>query len=1257
MKRLLSILLSILFTISLNTQAEDFSAVSNGDTIYYNITSSTSPRTVEVTYQGSTHYSYSNEYTGVVLIPDSVLYNSDYYKVISIGEKAFCGCAGLTSITIPNYIISIGNSAFYNCAGLTSITIPNSVTSIGNNAFYNCDGLTTVTIPNSVTSIGDYAFNDTPYYNNISNGVVYINNVLYTYKGIMPANTTINVLQGTVSISNSAFYDCSGLTSITIPNSVTSIGNSAFYGCIGLTSINIPNSVTSVSNSAFYNCKGLTSISIGNSVTSIGDTAFYGCSRLTSITIPNSVTLIGNNAFRGCDSLTNISFGNLLDSIGDYAFYGCSRLTNLSLGNSLKEIGKNSFALCTSLDTITIPENVIYIDDGAFASCSSLRVVNFNAINCLKMGIEYNPVFNNCTSLDIVNIGNRVKSIPYNAFYGNSSIDSVNMGDSVITIVANAFALCSNLSYINLPNSLVSIGSMAFGFCNGLTTINIPDSVSYIGHRAFTTCNGLTSIILPNSLRIISTAIFSNSSNITRIILGDSVTVIEESAFSKCSSLDSIILPNTLLKLGGGAFGYCSSLSHITLPYNIDTLFNPFSMCTGLSSITCKNNVPPVIKGISSFFNVSRNIPIYVPCGSDGLYQSAQYWGSDYNPFTNFISSSFCLFASDTNITLNSALLKATCSDTNLIEKGFLWRKLGDSIFNTFIDTSSLFQLNLTNLLPNTNYEYKAYCISNNEVFYSLIDTFKTEECVFANYVSLTSTTADVYATTICSNYNTKGFQYRKLGDTLFINSYVNSLGFQDTLIGLIPFTKYEYRAFVEINNELSYSTIDTFLTLCTDTAYNLPFYEGFENDLTCWNSFKNSNYFYESVIIGTHPNCTPYQGSKMLKYNCWDSPSGNYAGYISPKINILPNSRLSFWIYRNDGQSSNDNEGVRVLINSLQNKDNATEIGFISNKRLAPPTVTTDGWYKYNIDIPSTQIGDKFIILKAESQYGYNIYIDELSIIHFPPVYTNINASICQGSIYNLNGFNVDSSGTYVQNLIAVDGRDSIVNLTLVVNPIYATTYYDTICQGNIYNGNGFNFLADTSGYYTQKLQTINGCDSIIALNLIVNPTPINPEGLSVQNRSNYIEVNWQDNGNTYIIYRNNDSISTTTDSVYLDYDVIQQQSYCYKIKSINRECESGFSNEVCKTYSGLEDFQIYNITAKLYPNPCNGITKLVVEGLSSEAEILVYDMVGRIIQKYKINQVNKELVIDLKGFVKGVYTIRIVNDRVNQTKKLIVQ
>lgn len=179
----------------------------------------------------------------------------------SIGEHAFSGCSGLTSVTIPDSVTSIGNLAFSACNGLTSITISNSVTSIGNGAFLTCSGLTSITIPNSVTSIGRFAF-----------------------------------------------MMCGGLTSVTIPDSVVSIGNGAFSYCLGLTSMTIPDSVTCIGDHTFSWCSGLTNITIPDSVTSIGEYAFRRCSGLKSVSIPDSVTSIGHYTFYSCRSLTTITY-------------------------------------------------------------------------------------------------------------------------------------------------------------------------------------------------------------------------------------------------------------------------------------------------------------------------------------------------------------------------------------------------------------------------------------------------------------------------------------------------------------------------------------------------------------------------------------------------------------------------------------------------------------------------------------------------------------------------------------------------------------------------------------------------------------------------------------------------------------------------------------------------------------------------------------------------------------------------------------
>ena len=188
------------------------------------------------------------------------------------------------------------------------------------------------------------------------------------YQGnvVIPEEVTyMNRTRKVTSIGEFAFYECSGLTSVTIPNSVTSIGDGAFYRCSGLTSVTIGNSVTSIGVFAFLGCSALTSVTIPNSVTSIGDGALSGCSGLTSVTIPNSVKSIGEDAFYGCKSLTSVTIGNSVTSIGKMAFGGADIPTIVSLiENPFKIEGKKSdfrtFSKSTFLNaTLYVPKGTI----------------------------------------------------------------------------------------------------------------------------------------------------------------------------------------------------------------------------------------------------------------------------------------------------------------------------------------------------------------------------------------------------------------------------------------------------------------------------------------------------------------------------------------------------------------------------------------------------------------------------------------------------------------------------------------------------------------------------------------------------------------------------------------------------------------------------------------------------------------------------------------------------------------------------------
>ena len=124
-------------------------------------------------------------------------------------------------------------------------------------------------------------------------------------------------------IGSYAFYDCSGLTSLTLPAGITEIGWFAFDGCSGLTSLNLPSGITEIGDCAFYGCSGLTCLNLPSGITEIGDGAFYGCSGLTSLTLPAGITEIGYGAFQGCSGLTSLTLPAGITSIGSWTFQYC----------------------------------------------------------------------------------------------------------------------------------------------------------------------------------------------------------------------------------------------------------------------------------------------------------------------------------------------------------------------------------------------------------------------------------------------------------------------------------------------------------------------------------------------------------------------------------------------------------------------------------------------------------------------------------------------------------------------------------------------------------------------------------------------------------------------------------------------------------------------------------------------------------------------------------------------------------------------
>ena len=421
-----------------------------------------------------------------ITIPDSVT---------EIGVGAFKRCGGELTI---NCNIPDSRDRFYSKfkdSEFTKIVIGKNVSKIGDWAFSGCKGSTSITIPNNITEIGYYAFDRCEGELTINCSIPDLHNY---FDRILEGSRFYKIVIGNnvTKIEDYAFKDYSTLSYITIPDSITEIGKGAFEGCTDLWSVHIsdlsawlkihfgstdanplyyakklylngnliegdlviPDGITSIGCGVFRNCSGLTSVTIPDSVTEIGWSAFYGCTGLTSISIPNSVTVIGSGAFKGCTGLTNITIPDNVTKIGVGAFYGCTGLTEITIPDSATEFGKYAFALCKNLISVHISDLVAWCKI-RYGSTDANPLYYANELYLNGKLIEGDLV-----------IPDSLTSIARSAFRNCSGLTSVTIPDDVTIIGAGAFANCKNMKRVKIGKSVRSIGEKAF-WGNNIDTI------------------------------------------------------------------------------------------------------------------------------------------------------------------------------------------------------------------------------------------------------------------------------------------------------------------------------------------------------------------------------------------------------------------------------------------------------------------------------------------------------------------------------------------------------------------------------------------------------------------------------------------------------------------------------------------------------------------------------------------------------------------------------------------------------------------
>lgn len=618
-----SFLMITLLLCSIVAKAHDFEVGG----ICYNIATEES-YTVHVARKND----YTNYYNGDVVIPSTVVYLGNTYRVTGVDNSAFYYSLGLKSVTLPECVTIIEGSAFSYCTNLTSIKGLTNVKKIESFAFSTCHSLTSLVLGDSLESVGNNAFED------------------------CVALTAINLANTVSVIGNSAFSDCTKLTSIVIPEGITNVGAYTFDGCCSLASVKLPNSLTQIGNYAFRGCEKLGTVTIPNNVTSIGTYAFANCTYLSSVTLSNNVSVIEPYTFQNCECLGSINISDRVKSIGSSAFYNNFDLDEVIIGSGMESIGAAVFFNCSGIGSIT---------------CKAINPPKIEASTTFNKVNRSIPVYVPTNSVEAYKVASYWKEFT-NILPIENYMPSGICGDHLTwrlteegELIIEGYGDMYDYSWestnkapwseyeikkVTIETGATSIGDYAFMML-GTNDISLPESLVRIGEGAFYACEYIERFTIPNGVESVGLEAFEGCFNMTDIHIPASLKQIGDNAFTECEELRRVHITNVEawceIEYGtAGSHPFYASASRyesilfmdndvvrdLFIPKTV-TYINRFAFYNieHFTSITCEAVVPPTIEGPYAFDKTDKSIPVYVPAASLDDYKTAQYWKDFFN--------------------------------------------------------------------------------------------------------------------------------------------------------------------------------------------------------------------------------------------------------------------------------------------------------------------------------------------------------------------------------------------------------------------------------------------------------------------------------------------------------------------------------------------------------------------------------------------------------------------------------------------------